>query len=211
MKDIRNNEKGYRPFDVLSRPKPDENWPYPHHPNNPNDRVYGNKAPKFIKHVFLRRDQVMFDVDAQISIITGVRQKEDGTEDDKMTSATTTYKQQFARWFEKHLALCKKVLTAFLLEKSIQAKMNTVSEAEEIDLELQFSETWDDTVFPQLVQSIHEYLVNAILYEYFLLSLTSKDPVTIDKGILSNEALHDVKVMANAVKPNRVHKVLKPF
>ena len=72
-------------------------------------------------------------------------------------------------------------------------------------------EFWDDTVFDQLTNAVHDYVVNATLYEYFTISLTSKDPVTVDKRQLMIEALSDVKKYVNAAKPGFIHKIKSPL
>lgn len=204
------NEKGYRPFNI-NPPLPEENWPYHHHPDHPNDRQFTYKAPKFERHVFIRKDQVFFDLDSQLGILSLARKKQDGTEDDSLTNATTTYRQMFYRWIDKHIGIAKGVMSAFVLDRFKTTSMNSISDKDEIDIELLMPEFWDDTVFDQLTNAVHDYVVNATLYEYFTISLTSKDPVTVDKRQLMIEALSDVKKYVNAAKPGFIHKIKSPL
>lgn len=203
-------EKGFHPVypDGVVR---EENWPYPHHPSGPSDRVFSYKGPKFERHIYIRTDQVLFDIDSQLSMIATTRRKADGTEDDNFTNATTTHQGQFQRWIEKHIGVAKGVLSAFTLDKFHAQKMNTVSASDEVDIELQMPEYWDDTVFDQLVNAVHDYIVNSVLNEYLTLTLTAKDPVTADKREQSHRAFLDIKHYGNAAKPGFIHKRLHPF
>lgn len=209
-KAIKHEHGRYHPIDCRP-PKPDDNWPYNNHPQEGNDRQYGIKSPKFSRHIFIRRDQVMYDIDAQIQMMAASRRKDDGTEDDRFTSATTTFQQMFYRWIDQAVGVAKGVMSAFVLEKFKDSKMNSISQNEEVDIELLMPEWYDDTVFEQLVMSIHEYVVNATLRQYFVLTLTSKDPVAVDKMQIESDALQKVRKYVNASKPGRIRKKLKPF
>lgn len=204
------NERGYKPIN-FNPPLPEENWPYHHHPNSPNDKQFTYKAPKFERHVFIRKDQVFFDLDSQLAIISLSRKKEDGTVDDTLSNATTSYRQMFYRWIDKHIGIAKGVMSAFVLDKFKTTSMNSISENDEIDIELLMPIYWDDTVFQQLTNAVHDYVVNATLFEYFTISLTSKDPVTQDKRQLMLEALSDVKKYVNSAKPGFVEKRKSPL
>lgn len=210
MKDIRHREKGYGPI-RCNPPMPEENWPYRNHPNEGNDPQYTYKGPKFSRHIFVRRDQIFFDIDTQLSIIAASRKKPDGTEDDTFSNATTTFQQQFYRWIDRHIGIAKGTMSAFVLEKFKTTKMNSISQNEEVDIELLMPEYYDDTTFDQLVESVHSYIVNSVLHEYLIISLTSKDPVTNDKQAMAAEALHDIKKFVNAAKPGFIRKIQHPF
>ena len=207
---IMHEHGAYKP--VGSRPpQPNDNWPYHNHPHNGMDRQYGYKAPKFERHIFIRRDQIFYDLDSQIGMIGSSRRKDDGTEDNTFSSATTTYQQQFYRWIDKHIGIAKQVMSAFVLEKFKTTVMDSIKDKDEVDIELLMPAYWDDTVFDQLCQAVHDYIVNAVLYEYFSLVLTTKDPVTITKMEQMEEAKGNVKECVNAAKPGMVRKQHAPF
>ena len=218
MEKTTQHEQGkWKPIDFRP-PQPDDNWPYREHPNNGNDPQYGVKSPKFERHIFILRDQLLFDVDAQISMMSKARRKDDGTEDDAFSNATTQYKQQFFRWMDKHLGIAKGVMSAFVLEKFRTTKTNTISQNEEVDVTLLMPEWYDDTVFEQLCQAVHDYVVNATLFEFFSIALlvptrysVSNDPVTILKQQQMNDALDEIRKLVNASKPGRIRKPYKPF
>lgn len=205
-----NNEKGFHPV-TFDKPKPDDNWPYHDHPNNGFDRQYGIRNPKFIHHIFISRDTIMFAVDSQIQMVADMRRTDKGAEDDRLTNATTKYQQMFYSWFNTHVGKAKTKMQAFVLEKSKDTNMNSIKDKEEIDIELLMPEWWDDTIFDQLTSAVNDYVVNAILQEYFTVTLTSKDPVTIDKTALAADALAEIKKLVNANKPGTIRKHLSPF
>lgn len=200
----------YKPVRV-GRPQPDDNWPYRDRPNTPFDPQYGVKNPKFERHLFVRRDQILSDIDSQLIMMSKMRRKDDGTEDDTFTNATSQFESQFNRWVNKHIGTAKSVMSAFLLEHYSPTQMNEVKEGEEEDITLLMPAEWDDTVFEQLCDAVHDYIVNATLYEYFVISLTSKDPVTVDKMDMRDNARKDIKKYVNATKPDTIHKKQSPF
>jgi len=213
--DIHHSDKqgGYKPVPLKGHnpPLPPDNWPYNGHPTTPHDPEFGLKNPKFERHVYISRDQIFFDLDSQIQMVAMSRRKDDGTEDDRMTNSTTTFKEMFYRWIDKHIGLAKSKMQSFVLEKMKTANMNSIKDVEEVDICLLMPEWWDDTVFDQLTTAVHDYIVNAVLQEYFTLTLTSKDPVTVDKAGLASDSLSDIRKYANSAKPGRIRKPFKPF
>lgn len=214
---LHDKEQGnYRPVGlpgdcIAGSPLPPDRWPYRGHPRNGNDPQYGIRNPKFNRHIFISRDSVLFAVDTQIQMLAESRRKDDGTEDDRLTNATTKYQQMFFSWFNKHVGKAKSKMQSFVLEKSKTTNMNNVKDVEEVDIELLMPQWWDDTVFDQLTESVNDYVTNALLQEFFTLVLTSKDPVTVDKTTLAADALSDIRKYANASKPGTIRKHFSPF
>ena len=221
MARLHDNKQGnYKPIPVkgFRPPQPPDNWPYEGKPNTPYDPQFGIKNPKNERHIFIDRDQIFYDLDAQIAIMSKARRKDDGTEDDAFSNATTMYQQQFYRWIDKHIGIAKSIMSAFVLEQSRSTKMNSISQDDEVDITLLMPEWYDDTTFEQLCQAVHDYVVNATLYEYFSISLIvpsrygmNQDPATLVKQQQMNDALNDVRKYVNASKPGRIRKPFKPF
>ena len=208
--DIRHQEKGYHPL-RFDRPEPDDNWPYRNRPNSGDDRQYGVKSPKFERHLFVRRDQIFFDIDAQLGMIADARKKEDGTTDDTITNATTKYQSMFFRWIDSHIGEAKTTMSAFVLEKFRETAMNSIKDKDEEDVTLLMPEWYDDTTFKQLCDKVHEYVVSATMYDFCKMRFTSKDPVTVDMEKQKIETQFEVKKLVNMSKPNRISKPFKPF
>ena len=207
------SQGAYKPIPLHGNrpPQPPDNWPYHNHPTTPHDKEFGIKDPKFERHIFIGRDDVMFAIDSQIGMMNESRRKDDGTEDDTKANATTKYQQQFFRWIDNYIGKAKSVMSAFVLEKSRTSAMNSISQKEEVDITLLFPEWYDDTVFEQLCSAVHDYVVNATLYEYFSLTLSAKDPVTATKQEQMNDGLSEIRKLVNASKPGRIRKPYKPF
>ena len=199
------------PLQGSNPPKPNDNWPYHNHPTTPHDREYGVKNPKFERHVFIRRDQIFYDIDAQLAIIAKARRKADGTEDDSITQATTTFRPMFYRWIDTYIGKAKAIMSAVVLEEFRESVMNSIKDKEEVDITLLVPEWYDDTTFPQLCDTVHNYVVNGTMQEYAKLSFTSKDPVTVDKANDMTFGESEIRKLVNAAKPGFIHKKYKPF
>lgn len=203
----------YRPIPLHGSrpPQPDDNWPYHNHPTTPHDPEFGIKDPKFERHIFIRSDQVFYDLDAQLGIIAKARRKSDGTEDDSIAQATTTFRPMFYRWIDTYIGKAKTIMSAFVLEKFKDAVMNSIKDKEEVDICLLMPEWYDDTTYQQLCDSVHNYVVNGTMQEYCKLSFTSKDPVTVDKYNDMTFGESEIRKLCQAAKPGRISKPYKPF
>jgi hypothetical protein len=207
---IQHEHGRYKPIDC-GRPKPDDNWPYRRKPRSGDDRQYGVKSPKFERHIFIRKDSVMFAIDAQIGMVAESRRNPDGSENNTMTSATTKYKDMFNSWIDKHIGEAKTIMSTAVLEKFKETAMNNIKDVDEVDITLLVPEWYDDTTFQQLCDAVNSYVVNSTLFDYFSLSLTSKDPVTADKFAQKNDDVSEIRKLINFSKPGRISKPLKPF
>lgn len=203
---IKQNEPSYLGFRKRERRG---DWPYPHHPESPHDPVLGET--KFEKHIFLMKDQLFYDIQAQVGMVSSMRKKEDGAEDDSLTNGLERYKGMVDRWIERYANLAKGRMSAIILDKHKNLDTNSISTKDEIDIELSVPRWWDETTFEQLSDSVHDYVVQSVLYEYFAVTLTSKDPVTLDKRELADKAYGDIKRFACAYKPGTVKKKTQPF
>lgn len=209
--DIREHEQGkWKPID-FQRPQPDDNWPYQGQPRNGNDPQYGVKSPKFERHIFIRRDDVVFDLDSQLGMIADARKAQDGTEDDTITNATTKYQQMFYRWIDSHIGEAKTTMSAFVLEKFRTTAMNSIKDKEEVDITLLVPEWYDDTTFQQLCDKVHEYVVSATMADFCKMRFTSKDPVTVDKMQDAEFGKSEIRKLVNMSKPGTISKPFKPF
>lgn len=211
MDKVLQHEQGrWKPID-FRRPQPDDNWPYRGKPRQGHDPQYGIKSPKFERHIFIRRDQVFFDIDAQLGMISEARRDATGVEDNTLTDATTKYQKMFFRWIDHHIGEAKTVMSAFVLERFSETAMNSIKDKEEVDITLLVPDWYDDTTFPQLCSMVHDFVVNATLEDYLTLRFTSKDPVTVDKAGLAKDAKGEIRKLVNMSKPGTISKPFKPF
>lgn len=194
-----------------NEPLPDDNWPYQGIPANGDDKQYGIRSPKFHKHIYIRRDQIFADLDADIMMVSESRPNPDGSENKVLANATERFRPRFYRWIDSYIGKAKEVMAAFLLEEFRTSAINSIKDVDEVDLLLLFPEWYDDTNFQQLADAVHDFIVNSVLTEFFSLTLTSKDPVTVDKSAMADAARQEIKKLVNASKPGRIRKIQKPF
>lgn len=134
----------------LRRPLPQEDWPYNGRPNGGSDRRYGDHGPRFEKNIYIRKDQILFDIDTQMSIVAKARRRQDDTEEETLSSGSSPYQSLFERWIDRYSGLAKGVMSAFVLERAHKGEMNDIKGETEQTITLLMPAYWDDTVFQQL-------------------------------------------------------------
>lgn len=164
------------------------------------------------KHIFVYASQLWYDIDATTGLVGRARR---GSETNQETTVPTSEDSQerplFYRWFDKYLQKAEGLLSAYVMKPKGTVRDNALKEWEEKEVWLRMPDYWDDTRYDNLVKAIHDYIVTGALYEYFSLTLTSKDPLTADKL----EQLDDMELAitdaANATKAGAMVHTLKPF
>ena len=210
---LHNKEQGgYKPADLRhGRPKPNDNWPYHNQPTTPHDMEFGIKDPKSERHIFIGRDDIFFDIDAQVQMVADARQKPDGSIDNTLVEGVGKFRPMFYRWIDTYIGKAKTIMSAFVLEKFRETAINSIKDVDEVDITFLMPEWYDDTTWQQLCNAVHAYVVNGALLEYFTLKLTSKDPVTTDKDTAVSFGESEIRKLCNANKAGTIHKKFKPF
>lgn len=162
------------------------------------------------KHVFIQADQLFYDIDAVTGLLDRASRQTQGTAE-VATSESDTYRPMFFRWFDKYIAKAEECMSAFVMKKEGINRLNVLKEWQEREITLLMPGSWDATVYDSLVQAIHQYIVNGALYEYLAITLSSKDPRTIDKREQADEYYDLMRSLTCRVKPGSVHRPLKPF
>lgn len=188
-------EKGWTPYPNPFLPKP----PRPAH-------RYEDK------HIFIYANQLWYDIDATTNMVAKSRRELQDTNGGHIaTSENDQERPMFYRWFDKYIRKVEDALSAFIMKPEGRVRDNALKEWEEKEIWLRMPDYWDDARYDSLVQAIHNYISTGALYEYFMLTLTSKDPLTIGKADQTDEAEMDVIDAANATKPGSMIHTLKPF
>lgn len=188
-------EKGWKPEPNPFLPKP----PRPAH-------VY------FDKHIFIYANQLWYDIDATTHMMGRVRQESDPNIANTVpTSENTQERPLFYRWFDKYLKKAEGILTAYVMKPQGRVRDNALKEWDEKEIWLRMPDYWDDTRLDSLVTAIHDYISAGALLEYFKLTLTSKDPLTVDKAQDLEDAELEMIDSANATKAGGMVRQLKPF
>lgn len=170
-----------------------------------------NMGNRMNKHLFLDKANILYDIDAMTSLVARSRRDKDNPDDTLATSESDRYRPMLDRWIEKYTQQMKARLKAYILTPVRIASMNDLKTWKECEVILTFPPSWNDTVYESMVSAIHDYIVNGVLYEYFSLTLTSKDPVTIDCQQKMLDSYQAMKNYACAVIPGTIHKPLQPF
>lgn len=162
------------------------------------------------KHIFILADQLFYDIDAVTGIVDKASRGVEGAPS-TATSESDTYRPLFYRWFNQYIAKAEAVIKAFVSKPARMNNLNGLREWDEREILLSMPDYWDDTLYDALASAIHRYIVTGALYEYFALTLTSRDPRTIDKLQQLDDIHDDICAAAFAVKPGAIHRTLKPF
>lgn len=164
------------------------------------------------KHIFVYANQLWYDIDATTNLLSRSRRiANDAQAGTLPTSENDHERPLFYRWFDKYMKKAEGLLSAYLMKKEGTVRDNAIKEWDEQEIWLRMPDYWDDTRYDSLVQAIHNYIAAGALYEYFKLTLTSKDPLTTDKAAEVEDAELDILDASNATKPGSVHKPYKPF
>ncbi len=164
------------------------------------------------KHIFIYADQLWYDIDATTYLVGKARRGNQTNQEEMVpTSENNGERPLFYRWFDKYVQKAENLLSAYLMKPEGRVKDNTLREWSEKEIWLRMPDYWDDTRYDALTKAIHTYLAAGAMYEYFLLTLTSKDPLTIDKYNEVEDAEHDIIDAANATKAGGMIHTLKPF
>jgi len=166
----------------------------------------------FDKHIFIYANQLWYDIDATTNMIGRARRGSDSKQDEIIpTSENDKERPMFYRWFDKYLKKVEGMLSAYIMKPEGRVRDNALNEWEEKEMWLRMPDSWDDARFDELVQNIHHYISTGALYEYFMLTLTSKDPLTADKAQQLADDELDIIDAANATKAGSLVHPMKPF
>jgi hypothetical protein len=164
---------------------------------------------KRLFHVYIMRNQLMYDVNAQLLIIARARRTRNNVQDNNLTNIED-FQPMINRWIDKYKAQAESLLQAYVLKEFSKATTDTINNSDELHFHFAMPDSWDETVFTQLKQAIHDYLVSGVMYEDLSLTLTTKDPVTLSQREQNELLYQDIKRLACAMK-TRVRKALHPF
>ncbi len=166
----------------------------------------------FDKHIFIYASQLWYDIDATTNLVGRNRRGNQPNQEEQVpTSENDQERPLFYRWFDKYLQKAESILTAYVMKPQGKVRDNALKEWDEKEIWLRMPDYWDDTRLDSLVKAIHDYITTGALLEYFKYTLTSKDPLTVDKAQDIEDAELELIDCANATKPGGMVRQLKPF
>lgn len=164
------------------------------------------------KHIFIYVNQLWYDIDATTNMLGRARRGNQTNQEEIIpTSENDQERPLFYRWFDKYLKKVEGTLSAYVMKPRGVVRDNALKEWEEKEIWLRMPDSWDATRYDGLVQAIHNYISTGALYEYFMLTLTSKDPLTVDKAQQLEDEELEIIDAANATKPGSLIRSPKPF
>lgn len=164
------------------------------------------------KHIFVYANQLWYDIDATTSMLGRARRGSQASQEDNVpTNERDKERPLFYRWFDKYLKKTEVLLSAYIVKPEGRVRDNALKEWQEKDVWLRMPDCWDDSRYDALAKAIHDYIVAGALYEYFAITLTSKDPLTVDKASEIEDAELEITGAVNATKPGSLIRSLKPF
>lgn len=171
------------------------------------------QKPKYEKerHIYISKDNLFFDIDAQTLIVARARRDGNNTDKQDIPSDENGMRPIFERWIDKYINLAIGRMQAFVKPELRTSAMNNIKQWEERDIFLMMPDNWDEKAFEPLKEAVHNYIVSGVLYEYFSLNLTAKDPVTLSKKEEMDLAYEEIKAGVCAYIPGTIHKPIHPF
>lgn len=161
-------------------------------------------------HIYIMRSQVIYDIEAQLSIMTKARRNENQQQDNNIENIDSV-RPLIDRWFSKYLALAKRKLASVLVDDKLPSNSNNIKDKEEIDLTLAIGEWWNNNALDPLTEAVHDLLVNGCIYEYLLIYLSPNDPVTVAKEQQKETALEEIHNALLSYHPSKIRKAMHPF
>lgn len=166
----------------------------------------------FDKRIFIYANQLWYDIDATTNMLGKARRGSETRQDETIpTSENDRDRPIFYRWFDKYLQKAETILSAYIVKPEGKIRNNALKEWDEKEIWLRMPDYWDDSRLDSLVKAIHDYISTGALLEYFKLTLTSKDPLTVDKATDLEDAELEITDCINATKPGGMVRQLKPF
>ena len=164
------------------------------------------------KHIFIYANQLWYDIDSTTNMLGRARRGNQTNQEEIIpTSENDQERPLFYRWFDKYLKNVEGTLSSYVMKPRGVVRDNALKEWEEKELWLRMPDSWDDARYEGLVQAIHSYISTGALYEYFEITLTSKDQLTVDKAQQLEDEELEIIDAANATKPGSLIHSPKPF
>lgn len=160
-------------------------------------------------HIYLLRSQIFNDVEFSLNIV--VRSRRELSNQNNGFEMTEKFMPMINRWIDKYVNLAKGKMGKSVVENEVKGVTDVARERDEIDIKIRMGAWWNEKVLNALCTAVHDYVMNGVLYEYLLLSLTSKDELTKSKEKQLELSLEEIKRLITAYKPDKLKKSYHPF
>lgn len=188
--------------------------PFLHRPDPEGFHPLGKGRPApprmKVKHIYIMRDQLLYDIDTESLMVARAR-RQDNIDPNNIPADEDGFRPMFKRWVDTYLSKALSRMKAYVKEPPRIAKTNSLKEWTEKDILLEMPDNWNENAFDPLATAVHDYIVNGVLFEYFSLNLTGKDPVTVSKHEAMTIAYDDIKNNLISPIPGTAQKPLHHF
>lgn len=146
----------------------------------------GRRHPreKGVRSLFVYMGEVMYDVEAEVSMVASSRRGEGGVEMLPLTDNVERYGRMFSRWVGKRVGEVRERLVRDVVgdvcHVAPRGGGDNLVPSEEWELRLSMPDWWDEAAWEPLLSAVHDYIVNGVLEDYFKLVLTGGDALTRD-------------------------------
>ena len=161
------------------------------------------------KRIFVRKDVILSRIGMQINLVARARGN-NGVPDSTL-NVVEQYEDMLVELINKYYSKAESRMAAYIEKEKRYSQMDYPKDWEERTIYLTMPYYWKEETFENLASSINDYIVNAVVAEYFALIYTSKDPLTVDRLNLADEAFADIKHYCLTSKPHSIKKKLHPF
>lgn len=170
---------------------------------------------EYIKQIVIHKEELLFDIENITHKIGNSRMNLDNKEQRAVYNLQADDGEQdrsiVFRSISKHISRAKNRMNVYLITKSPEVECNhLVTDENEKDyvIVLRFPWNWCDDYFTQLSDAIHDYVVNACIFDFLLISAPSEAKIYKD---LSDIAYDNIKTCISARLAGTTRRPLQPF
>ncbi len=174
-------------------------------------QVVCHRKDKGRRVIIIRKDQIFYDIEAELGLVAKVRRNEHGVDAQIGTDDADQYRPLINRWIGAAANKAKDRMRVYVVNVEQKVGVDSFADWEEMRIELSTPEYWDSRVWTTLVDAVHNYIVASVLHRYYAKTLTEQDTLTISAREDEERRYNEIKYCINSYKRDSIHKPFKPF
>jgi len=196
-----NVEKSYDYIDNLANPT------YPQVASGSSSESSSGSVWKIV----IQKSQIMYDIEAELGIVAKMRRNEVGADSRLGIDVADGYRPIIARWINFWANRAKDKMRSYLVEIEQDNGTDGIRDWTYFIIKLSMPDYWDCRVWDTLVDAVHEFIVRHVLAQYYELTLTAQDPLTVSTQKRAEDADNDIKHCISAMLPQSIKKPFYPL
>lgn len=161
--------------------------------------------------IIIKKEQIVYDVLAETGIVARARRSDAGVDLDLGDDIEERYRPLLNRWINFWTNKAADRMRAYLVTGDSTQGVDSIQDWREKHISLTFPDYWDSRVWGTLVDSVHEFIVRHVLYDYYRITLGEQDALTVATKQAAESAESDLKNCLMATKSGMVRKPFYPF